>query len=89
MPIDPNTDPNTDIERETTGEPYVEGNIETDTGVAPGGTSVEGLDAEGADTPDSLAMRVQKEEHRIYPLALEAICHDKVKVEGRRVRKLN
>ena len=55
MPIDPNTDPNTDIERETTGEPYVEGNIETDTGVAPGGTSVEGLDAEGADTPDSLA----------------------------------
>jgi phosphoribosylglycinamide formyltransferase-1 len=40
------------------------------------------------DTPDTLAMRVQKEEHRIYPLALEAICHDKVKVEGRRVRKL-
>ncbi len=55
MPTDPNTDPNTDIERETTGEPYVEGNIETDTGVAPGGTNVEGVDDEGADTPDSLA----------------------------------
>ncbi len=54
MPTDPNIDPNTDIERETTGEPYVEGNIETDTGVTPGGTSVEGLDEVGADTPDSL-----------------------------------
>jgi hypothetical protein len=30
------TDPNTDIERESTGEQYVEGNIETNEGVAPG-----------------------------------------------------
>lgn len=38
------------------------------------------------DTPDSLALRVQREEHKIYPRALEAICHDKVLVEGRKVR---
>ncbi|MEG3166392.1 hypothetical protein U1701_17565 [Sphingomonas sp. PB2P19] len=49
------TDPNTDIERETTGEPYVEGNMESDEGVAPGGSSVEDTDAISDDTPDSLA----------------------------------
>jgi hypothetical protein len=49
------TDPNTDIERETTGEPYVEGNMESDEGVAPGGPSVEDLDAVSDDAPDSLA----------------------------------
>lgn len=47
------TDPNTDIERETTGEPYVEGNMETG-GVAPhDGSSVEDIDAVSEDTPDS------------------------------------
>lgn len=48
------TDPNTDIERETTGEPYVEGNMETEEGVASNGTDVEGLDAVEDDAPDSL-----------------------------------
>jgi hypothetical protein len=48
------TDPNTDIERETTGEQYVEGNMGTDDGVAPGGASIEDLDVSD-DTPDSLA----------------------------------
>jgi hypothetical protein len=49
------TDPNTDIERETTGEPYVEGNMETEGGVAPHDASVESLDTVSDDTPDSLA----------------------------------
>jgi phosphoribosylglycinamide formyltransferase 1 len=40
------------------------------------------------DTPDSLSMRVQKEEHRLYPQCLELICHNKIMVEGRRVRKI-
>lgn len=49
------TDPNTDIERETTGEPYVEGNMERDEDATTGGSSVEDLDAASDDTPDSLA----------------------------------
>ncbi|TXC71244.1 hypothetical protein FSB78_10010 [Sphingomonas ginsenosidivorax] len=49
------TDPNTDLERETTGEPYVDGNIETEEGVSPGGSSVEDTDAVSNDTPDSIA----------------------------------
>lgn len=47
------TDPNTDIE--TTGEPYVEGNMETGDSAAYDGSSVEDLDATSDDTPDSLA----------------------------------
>ena len=39
------------------------------------------------DTPDSLAKRVQTEEHRIYAQCLEWVCHHKVAVEGRRVRR--
>jgi phosphoribosylglycinamide formyltransferase-1 len=39
------------------------------------------------DTPDSLALRVQKEEHRLYPQCIESILHDQIRVEGRRVRK--
>ena len=49
------TDPNTDIERQTTGEPYVEADMETGEGVSPGDSSVEDLDAVSDDTPDSLA----------------------------------
>jgi hypothetical protein len=52
------TDPNTDLERETTGEQYVEGNMETDDGVASGRASIEDLDAASDDTPDSLATDV-------------------------------
>lgn len=47
--------PKTDVERDTTGEPYVEGNMETDQGVSPSGSSVEDLDAASDDAPDSLA----------------------------------
>jgi phosphoribosylglycinamide formyltransferase-1 len=39
------------------------------------------------DTPDSLALRVQKEEHRIYPIAIEEVLHDRIRVEGRKVKK--
>lgn len=51
MPIDPNTD----IERETTGEPYVEGNLESEDDVTREGGDVEDLDAISDDAPDSLA----------------------------------
>ena len=43
---------------------------------------------EDDDTPDSLAKRVQREEHRLYPRCLEWLCHNKVIVEGRRVRRI-
>lgn len=39
------------------------------------------------DTPDSLALRVQREEHRLYPQAIEEVLHSKIRVEGRKVRK--
>ena len=51
MPIDPNID----IERETTGEPYVEGNLESEQDVIREGGNVEDLDAISDDAPDSLA----------------------------------
>ena len=44
---------------------------------------------EDDDTPDSLAKRVQREEHRLYPQCLEWLCHNKVVVEGRRVRRMS
>lgn len=40
------------------------------------------------DTPDSLAMRVQREEHRLYPQCIEWVLHGQIRVEGRRVRRL-
>ena len=36
------------------------------------------------DTPDSLAAKVLKIEHEIYPLALKAFAEGKVKVEGKK-----
>ncbi len=39
------------------------------------------------DTPDSLALRVQREEHRLFPQSIEAVLHGKIRVEGRKVRK--
>ncbi|WP_380784782.1 hypothetical protein [Sphingomonas sp. R86521] len=48
------TDPKNDIERETTGEPYVEGNMETKGVAPPDGSSVEDINAVSEDTPDSL-----------------------------------
>lgn len=38
------------------------------------------------DTPESLAERVQKQEHRLYPQVIEWIGQDKVRFEGGRVR---
>jgi hypothetical protein len=49
MPIEPNKD----IERETTGEPYVEGDMETSQGLAPEGSSVEDLDPDSKDAADA------------------------------------
>lgn len=37
------------------------------------------------DTPESLAMKVQREEHRIYPKCLQAMIDNRIVVEGRRV----
>jgi len=36
------------------------------------------------DTPDSLAAKVLKIEHEIYPLALKAFAEGRVKIEGRK-----
>lgn len=43
---------------------------------------------EDDDTADSLSLRVQREEHRLYPLCIEAVLHHKIRIEGRRVKKL-
>lgn len=37
------------------------------------------------ETPESLALKVQKEEHRIYPHCLQAMIENRIVVEGRRV----
>jgi phosphoribosylglycinamide formyltransferase-1 len=36
------------------------------------------------DTPDSLAAKVLKIEHEIFPLALKAFAEGRVRVEGRK-----
>ena len=43
-----------DKEGETTGQPYVEGNLESEVDAACGGGNVEDRDAIGDDTPDLL-----------------------------------
>lgn len=43
---------------------------------------------EDDDTPDSLALRVQREEHRLFPQCLELVCSGRIRIEGRRVRRL-
>jgi len=40
------------------------------------------------DTPETLAARILREEHRIYPEALELMAEGRLVVEGRRVRVL-
>jgi phosphoribosylglycinamide formyltransferase 1 len=37
------------------------------------------------DTPDSLAAKVLKVEHKIFPLVLKAFAEEKIKIEGRKV----
>jgi phosphoribosylglycinamide formyltransferase-1 len=38
------------------------------------------------DTEASLQARIQVEEHRVYPMALDWICQNRVVFEGRRAR---
>ncbi|MHA2609354.1 MAG: phosphoribosylglycinamide formyltransferase [bacterium JZ-2024 1] len=38
------------------------------------------------DTPESLAERILKEEHRIYPEAIRLFAEGRLKIEGRKVR---
>jgi phosphoribosylglycinamide formyltransferase 1 len=40
------------------------------------------------DTPDSLAARILRQEHRIYPLAVELFLEGRLRVEGRKVTVL-
>lgn len=40
------------------------------------------------DSPESLAARILHEEHRIYPLALQLFCSDRLRSAGRRVQIL-
>jgi phosphoribosylglycinamide formyltransferase-1 len=42
---------------------------------------------EDDDTAESLGARVQAQEHRIYAQCIEAVAHQKVRIEGRRVKK--
>jgi phosphoribosylglycinamide formyltransferase-1 len=39
------------------------------------------------DTPETLSARVQKQEHRLYPQCIEMVIQDKIRFEGRRVKK--
>lgn len=39
---------------------------------------------ESGDTPETLAARVLKEEHRLYPQALKMVAEGRVRLEGRR-----
>jgi len=41
------------------------------------------------DTEETLAARIQQEEHRIYPEAVRLFCAGKISVDGRRVRILS
>lgn len=41
------------------------------------------------DTEDTLAARILKEEHRIYPEAIRLFAEGRLKIEGRTVRALN
>lgn len=41
---------------------------------------------EEGDTEETLSMRILKEEHRIYPLAVRMFCDGRLSLEGRRVR---
>ena len=54
----------------------------TDTGPIVAQTAVAVLDA---DTEESLRLRIQEQEHRLYPLALRLLAEGRLRVEGRRV----
>ncbi len=42
---------------------------------------------EDNDTPETLASRVQMQEHRLYAQCIERVIQDQIRVEGRRVKK--
>jgi phosphoribosylglycinamide formyltransferase-1 len=42
---------------------------------------------ENDDTPETLSARIQTQEHRLFPQCIEWLAHDKLKVEGRRVKR--
>lgn len=42
---------------------------------------------EDDDTPESLAARVQGQEHRLYPQCIEWVVQNQLRIEGRRVRR--
>ncbi len=43
------------------------------------------VDVNYNDTPDSIAVKVLKIEHKIFPLAIKAFAEGRVKIEGRKV----
>ena len=43
---------------------------------------------EDDDTPESLASRVQGQEHRLYPQCIEWVIKNELRIEGRRVRRV-
>lgn len=42
---------------------------------------------EDNDTPETLRARVQMQEHRLYPQCIEWVIQDKIRFEGRRVKR--
>jgi phosphoribosylglycinamide formyltransferase-1 len=54
----------------------------TDTGPIVAQAAVPVLDG---DTEESLRLRIQEQEHRLYPLALRLLAEGRLRVEGRRV----
>lgn len=42
---------------------------------------------EDNDTPETLASRVQMQEHRLYAQCIERVVQDQIRIEGRRVKK--
>ena len=42
---------------------------------------------EDEDTPETLAARVQVQEHRLYPLCIEWVIQEQLRYEGRRVKR--
>ncbi len=56
--------------------------VETDHGPIISQAAVE---VKEGDTPDTLADRILREEHRIYPEAIQLFAHGRLRIEGRRV----
>jgi phosphoribosylglycinamide formyltransferase-1 len=46
------------------------------------------VEVKADDSPDDLAARILKQEHKIYPEAVKLIAEDKIEIEGRKVKIL-